>query len=307
MTDHPAEVSAVWLNGDLVPQDLARVSIADHGYTVGDGLFETLAVRDGQPFALTRHLRRLVSSASALGLTCPSAEELRHAVAQTLEAAPGAGRLRLTVTSGPGPAGSVRGLGPTSVVVAAGPGSVRLGGPAREAAGPGVAKSSDKSHREVSVVQLPWVRNERSPLTGHKSTSYGESVQGMRYARLHHADEGILGNSRAELCEGVASNVFVEINGEILTPPISSGCLPGVTRELLLEWAAVAGLPLREATLPVAVLDAARAGRVSLAMTNSVQGVLLISHLDGHLLRHGPLTQAIAELYAHTSLGEIDP
>ena len=104
----------VWVDGAVVEADQARVSVFDHGLTVGDGVFETAKVVDGVPFALTRHLDRLASSASGLGLTPPDDGALRDAVGAALAAnadavAAGPLRLRITLTGGTSPLGSDRG------------------------------------------------------------------------------------------------------------------------------------------------------------------------------------------------------
>ena len=104
--------SALWLDGQLVPGDEAGVSPFDHGLLVGDGVFETLRVYDGVPFAWTRHHQRLVRSAGGLGLTAPGSQELRAAVDDVLAANDlNEGRVRLTITGGPSPLGSERGDG----------------------------------------------------------------------------------------------------------------------------------------------------------------------------------------------------
>src|SRR5690606_22652866 len=101
----------VWVDGALVPADEARVSVFDHGLTVGDGVFETLKAVDGVPFAARRHLERLRRSAAALGLTVPVTDDgLREAMSSVLAARPRPlARVRITVTGGLGPLGSDRG------------------------------------------------------------------------------------------------------------------------------------------------------------------------------------------------------
>ena len=108
----------IWLDGGLQDIESARVSVFDHGLTVGDGIFETVKAVDGRPFALTRHLDRLTRSARGLGLPDPDLDEVRRACAAVLEANPmPLGRLRITYTGGHGPLGSDRGEhGPTLVV-----------------------------------------------------------------------------------------------------------------------------------------------------------------------------------------------
>ena len=113
----------VWLDGSVHEADLARISVRDHGLTVGDGVFETMKVVDGVPFALGRHLARLHGSAGRLGLVAPPAAELRAAAAQLIAAhAPGeVGRLRITLTGGDGPPGTERGDGGPTVLMVTGP------------------------------------------------------------------------------------------------------------------------------------------------------------------------------------------
>ncbi|MFW2514372.1 aminotransferase class IV [Demequina sp. SO4-13] len=266
------------------------MTATDHGLTVGDGVFETLRIRDGQPFALTRHLARLRYSAERIGLSEPSADEIRGAIDAVMEAGRGRlTRLRVTVTSGQGPMSSARGEGPQTVVVTGG-----------EASRP----------RVCHAVRAPWHRNERSPLTGVKSTSYGENAVMAAYARDKGADEAIMANTHGNLCEGTATNVLVEIDGELLTPPLASGCLPGITRGLALEWAADAGLPIRVTApgeLTMSVLDAAIAGDTHLAVTSSTRGVQHVASLDGHELAAGPLLRRLGALFELNAERNPDP
>ena len=134
--------SVLWLDGRLVPADEAVVSPFDHGLLVGDGVFETLRVYDGVPFAWTRHHERLVRSSTGLGLTAPGSRELRAAVDDVLDAnGVTEGRVRLTITGGPSPLGSERGDAPPTVIVMSAP--------------------ATPWPPTVDVVIVPWSRNER--------------------------------------------------------------------------------------------------------------------------------------------------
>ena len=277
---------AVWWDGALRDPDAPVVTANDHGLTVGDGVFETCGVVHGQAFALTRHLRRLERSAAGLGLPAPDEDQVRAGVAAVLRSRPDAGRVRITVTAGRAPLGSARADSRLTVIVAAGP-----GGPAADAA----------------VVRVPWVRNERSAVAGLKTTSYAENVVALAHARAHGATEAVLANTRGELCEGTASNVFLELAGELLTPPLSSGCLAGITRELALTWGAAAGLPVREATVPYEVLDDVAAGHAALAVTGSVVTVAPVVALDGVRVAPGELIGALREVYRARALEDVDP
>ncbi|MBT0994990.1 aminotransferase class IV [Cellulomonas sp. DKR-3] len=280
----------IWADGRLHAPGDPVVSAVDHGLTVGDGVFETCAVERGQAFALTRHLRRLERSAAGLGLPVPDEQLLRDAVAQVLAALPDAGRLRITCTGGTGPLGSDRLADQRLTVLVL--------------AGPATPSSSSRA------VRVPWVRNERSAVAGLKTTSYAENVVALAAARGRGADEALLANTVGELCEGTASNVVVEQHDELVTPPLSSGCLAGITRELLLEWGRDAGLPVREGRpgeLTYDVLDDVLDGRAHLALTGSIRTVSPVVELDEHPVAVGELTRAAVEVYRARAADDVDP
>jgi branched-chain amino acid aminotransferase len=284
----------IWAEGRLVGSDEAALSAVDHGITVGDGVFETCTVLDGQVFAMTRHLARLRRSALGLGLEAPDEQKVRDGVAAVLGAAvaeEGAfdGRLRITVTAGVGPLGSMRVPGAQTVVVAAQDGAM-----------------APTSHSARS----PWPRNERSPIAGLKTTSYAENVVALADAKAKGADESIMPNTLGALCEGTGSNVFVERGGELLTPVLESGCLAGITRALALEWGAEAGLPVREAganELPFTVLDDVTAGAAQLALTSSGRNVQPVTALDGVPVKAGEVTLALRDVFETFCRERLDP
>jgi branched-chain amino acid aminotransferase len=274
-------MTSIWLDGRLVPAADATISAVDHGVTVGDGIFETMKVVDGRAFALTRHLRRLRRSADAMRLTVPHDDDvLREAVDAVLDANPIAGRVRITLTGGPGPLGSGRGPAAATTIVAAAP--------------------LEPWPPSTSVVVAPWPRNERGALAGVKSTSYAENVIALEYARERGAGEAVFLNIAGHLCEGTGTNLFVGIDGVLVTPPLSSGCLAGITRELVIETVQVV-----ERDLPGDAL--ARADEAFL--TSSTRDVQPISAVDGVALPAcpGPLTEAAAEAFAGLEARTLDP
>jgi branched-chain amino acid aminotransferase len=282
-TDGPAgAMNIAWLDGALVDPADAGVALDDHGLTTGDGCFETMKVVDGTAFALTRHLARLDRSCRGLGLRPPSHERVRHAVDAVLGAAgPGAGRVRITVTAGRAPMGSGRGdVTPTLAVLVAGP-------PSWEPT--------------TAVAVCPWVRNERSPVAGLKTTSYAENVVALAWAHERGCSEAILANTRGELCEGTGTNVFVVAGGTLATPPLESGCLAGVTRELLLE---VAELDVE--VRPVAMDELDDAAEVFL--TSSTRDVHPVHAFDGRPLpAPGPVTAGVQRAFAALQARSLDP
>ncbi|GAB3862498.1 aminodeoxychorismate lyase [Nocardioides maradonensis] len=254
-----------WVNGSLLADPTSpAVPVTDHGLTVGDAVFEAVKVIDGQPFALDRHLARLERSATGLGLVGLDLDEVRRGVADVLaeEALP-LGRLRITVTGGNAPLGSGRGDSPLTTVVVAAP----------------MAAAAEST----AVVTVPWPRNERSPLAGLKTTSYGENVVALARATERGASEAIFTNLAGNLCEGTGSNVFYVVDGELRTPTLASGCLAGVTRDLVLEW-----FGGREVDEPTEVC--ANADEVFLvSTTRDVQGVHRWDERD--LPAPGPVTR----------------
>ena len=259
----------VWLNGALVDPAEARVSVFDHGLTVGDGVFETLRTYERRPFALDRHLARLARSAGALSLPCPAAAVVRDAVAAVLSTSGDADvRLRITVTGGVAPLGSGRGDGEPTMFVAAAP--------------------LDPVAPTATVATVPWTRNDGGATAGSKTTSYAENVVALARARSLGADEALLANTRGELCEGTGTNVFVVLDGRLLTPPLSSGCLAGVTREVVLD-----ATDAEEAVIPMGDLE-----RVDeMFLTSSTREVQPVTVLDGRALTAGPVTAAAARAF----------
>ena len=159
-------------------------------------------------------------------------------------------------------------------------------------------------------MRVPWVRNERSAVAGLKTTSYAENVVAVAEAYRRGADEAVMANTVGELCEGTASNVFLERDGELVTPPLSSGCLAGITRELLLEWAADEGLPVREAApgeLRYEVLDEVAAGTAHLMMSGSIRNVSPVVSLDGDTVAAGPVSLEAQRLFQKRLSDDLDP
>lgn len=274
-------MTVVWLDGDLVDSAAARISPFDHALLTGDGVFETLRIYEGEPFAARRHLERLVRSAAGMRLSLPDATVLRSAMATVVEAnGLREGRLRITITGGPASLGSDRAETPPTVIVAA------------------TAMAPWPSTADVAVA--PWPRNERGALTGLKTVSYGENVVALHWARDRGASEALFGNLRGDLCEGTGSNIFIGVGDRLQTPPLTSGCLAGVTRELVMEV-----VPVVEEELPLsAVADADEA-----FLTSSTREVQPVRAVDGSVLAGapGPLTMEAAAAFADLVARDLDP
>lgn len=284
MADDTATV--FWVNGRLVPDGQATTSARDHGFVVGDGVFEAVKIDRGTPFALTRHLTRMARSAAGIGLTGFDVDTVRRAAHEVVEAnrevLTGAyDLLRITFTAGPGLLGSGRVGGPPTLVL-------------------GVTPGHDPDP-ETAVITVPYRRNDVGALTGLKTTSYGENVLALAQAHAAGASEAVFANTREQLCEGTGTNVFVVRGGELLTPPLASGCLAGVTRALVLEW--YGG---READLPFDALTTSD----EVFLTSTARDVQAVVAVDGRPVgtgRAGPVTLAAARAFAEQQRERTDP
>ena len=285
MTWLAGRVTRFWVNDGLVDLERATVSVLDHGLTVGDGVFETILVRDSVPFALTRHLARLRRSLLGLGIEGPADDVVRGAVEAVVSGSGVAtdfSRLRVTVTSGPGPFGSERGdSAPPLLVTLA---EAHVWGPT------------------TALATVPWVRNERSAIAGLKTTSYAENAIALAAAKRRGASEAVLADTQGRLCECTGSNVFVVIDGEAFTPALDCGCLQGVTRELVLEWGP-AVVAVHEAHLPYDVLFTAD----EVFITSSTRDVHPVVRVDERDLHVGPVTRALADRFTACAKEDVDP
>ena len=261
--------------GSLLKDDAAFVHVNDRGFTVGEGVFETIAVHDGHPFALNRHLARLIRSAEILDLPEPNLEVIRDAVTKVITAnmedIGDLGRLRVTFTAGIDP-------NVPSIVV--------------------TCVSQRQWDDSTTVVTVPWVRNERSSIVGAKCTSYAENTKALKLAHKQGASEAILANTVGNLCEGTTSNVFVVIDDQIVTPPLSSGCLPGVTRELVIRW-----YDVTERDIPYSEVSDIE----EMFLTSTTRGVHPVSSLDGRSLRLGSISHEVRSSFIEHRNKDVNP
>ncbi len=232
----------------------------------GVTLFETIELRDGVPFALERHLARLARSVEHFGARAEP-ERWRRAIGSVAERwGERPGRLRLTVQGGTG-----------ATTVHAAHFVVRT--------------------EPTDVVVARAVHDELGPTSGHKTAHSAVQVAALAVAAGAGASEALLANTRGELCEGATSNVVVVHDGRIATPPLGSGCLPGVTRELLLEVLDAAGVPVATDPIPMALL--ASANEIGLLST----GRLLqpVRRLDGRRVGDGrtPVLDELRARFVH--------
>ncbi|KAA0594081.1 branched-chain amino acid aminotransferase [Azospirillum lipoferum] len=266
----------IWLNGRLLPAAEARIDPADRGFTLGDGLFETIRIKDGKLRHLPRHLDRLAAGVELLHLPLPhGAAELAGAMAALIEATGVTdGVLRLTLSRGTGARGVLppADAKPTLLMTAA---------PAAHMTAPVAA-----------IIARCTRRNEHSPLSRLKSLNYLDSILARQEAAERGADEALLLNAAGRLAESSVANLFLSIGGRLLTPPLADGALPGIRRALILERHGAEEAPLTPD-------DLARADEAIL--TNSL-GLRSLVAVDGHPVGAGSPGPVLARLLADLDL-----
>lgn len=196
----------IWLNDRLVATQEAVIPVSDRSFLLGEGVFETIRTQNGESIALDRHLKRLRKGATVLEINIPKDDFISSAVSEVLNATKEilVGRMRITIS------------GSGNLVI--------------------THTSYTPWSEPAGVVTYPFPLNERSLLANVKSTSYATSLSAHKYATARNADDAILFGFKGQLAEASTANIFLLIGNKLLTPNLDSGALPGITRELLLEW-----------------------------------------------------------------------
>lgn len=234
----------VSVDGRIVAETEARVSAFDRGFTLADGVFETLRIYDGKPFRLDLHLERLRGAAGALHIPFPAGVE--NSVRELLDRGhgrTGSQALRITLTRGVSGEGS--GLGP-------------------EDSTPALVISLSDLHlfggiydEGIAAIVATGRRNEFSSTAGLKTLSYTDSVFALMEARRAGADDALLLDTRGHVAEGASSNIILTVGNELLTPPISCGAIPGITLRTVSELADGLGLRMTTREIEARELESA--------------------------------------------------
>lgn len=265
-------------NGRLLPMEEVRLSPGQAGLLSGWGLFTTLRIFDGVPFAFERHWRRLQKDAKRTHLPFPfEAEPVRGQVEEVLHAnqvREGTARIYAVFNK----TGFWQSDEPAPQVDLI------------------IYSAGLPAYREpVRLGLRAEGRHAASPLAGVKTTAWLNNVWNLYEAQQQGWDEVLLLNERGEVAECTAANIFCARGGKVLTPPLSSGCLEGVTRGLLLELGPAAGIPVEEATLlPEQIFSA---DEVFMSSTN--RNLLGVGEIAGHKLpvAPGPITRKLEQAF----------
>ncbi len=269
----------VFIDGAVVDAADARVPITDRGLHYGDGVFEVLRTARGRAVLLDRHLARLAAGAAAIRLVPPPTAAIADAVARTLDGFVGDARIKILVTRGDAPlATPLAAAGPARLIVIAAP----LVLPAPEVYARGIAL--------VTVARRMPAPDALDPRI--KALAYLDRVLALDDARGRGADDAVRLDADGRVAECATANLFAVVGGAVVTPP-AIAALAGVTRGVVLELAAAAGIAVREHAITPAELAAAD----EIFVTSAVRGVMPVASLDGVARLPGPVTRLLTERY----------
>jgi branched-chain amino acid aminotransferase len=277
---------AVNIDGQLRGQHDAMVSVFDHGFLFGEGVYEVLRTYRQRPFLFEPHMRRLRASAERIALEVPVGDaEMARRIDEAISAAalPGEAYIRILVTRGPGeivydPAACPS---PTIVIIVK----------------PHAELAQEVYETGVTLALVPVIRNHPGSVSPRiKSNNLLNNALAMQQAYKRHAFEALMRNHRGEICECAQSNFFIVTNGVVRTPPLDAGLLAGVTRAFVLELAAASGLHAREETIYEE--DLANADEAFL--TSTTREIVPVVRVDSLVIgegRPGPVTTRLREAF----------
>jgi branched-subunit amino acid aminotransferase/4-amino-4-deoxychorismate lyase len=261
-------MTQLWCNGQWLDALDFPASPTDRGVALGLGLFETILALDGVPVFAGCHLARLAEGCGRLGWQIPSADcaEIMGELLDRNQLRRGRARIRLAITGGSGPVQDLA-LGADHMMWM-------------------VATAAADLPLTTTANFAPWVRNERSPLAGLKCASYAENLVALDHAARLGFEETVFLNTRGELCEAATANLFVVKNDALFTPALASGCLPGITRGVVIELAGQLGIPCVQGPLTAPDLLSAD----EWFLTSSIRGLAGGSRFEDRRFPQGAVT-----------------
>jgi branched-chain amino acid aminotransferase len=273
------------VNGEIVPLEEARVPVLDNGFLFGDSVYEVLRTYGGHPFESGRHFRRMRGSADRLGIRVPLSDEalLQQVTALLERAGDVESYIRIVVTRGVGNSSydfdAVK--GPTVVMI-----QREMKPPSERHYTQGIRLSAVDVRRNHALSLDPAI----------KSSNLLNNILALREARDRGGEEPVLLNHAGQIAEGASTNVFVVQDGSLATPPLSSGILAGITREVVLELAGAEGIPVREESLGLEDL----LGADEAFLSSTTREVMPIHQVDEHVIgdgHPGPITRRLLKVF----------
>lgn len=285
----------IWLDGKLVPEQEAKVSVFDHGLLYGDGVFEGIRAYDGVVFRLKEHLDRLYNGARVIMLEIPlSQEEMTQAVLDTIRAnGLRDAYIRLVVTRGVGDLGlDPRKCPQASVFIIAA----------------GIALYPEEVYvKGLRLITCSVRRNSPDALDGSiKSLNYLNNIMAKMEAIRAGVPEGIMLTTDGYVAECTGDNLLLVNGGRLITPPTSIGNLPGITRGAVMEIAARQGLEVREELFRLASVYTAE----EVFVTGTAAEIVPVVEVDGRPVsggKPGPVTQRLLDGFRELTKTDGEP
>jgi branched-chain amino acid aminotransferase len=278
--------AVVNVNGRICGEHEAVVSVFDHGFVFGEGVYEVLRTYHREPFLLEAHLRRMRESAAMIALDVPLGDpELTAQIRLTLDAAPGLDEayIRVLLTRGVGEFSYDPGSCPTPTLVVV--------------VKPHVPPPPEVYERGVRIALVGVTRNHPGSVSPRiKSNNLLNNVLAMQQAIRRGAFEALMKNYRGELCECSQSNFFIVRGGEAVTPPLDAGLLAGVTRAFVFELGREVGVPVRETVLHESDLQ----GATEAFLTSTTREIVPIVTVDDRRVGDGtpgPVTRRLLRAF----------
>jgi len=274
----------IWINGRFYDKADARVSVYDHGLLYGDGVFEGIRVYNGKVFLHRQHIERLFESARAILLEFPgTVESIMDAVNATVaENKKVDGYIRLVVTRGAGSLGlDPRGCEPQIIVIVD---DIRL-------------YPEELYQDGMKVITSSYIRNHPNALSPRiKSLNYLNNIMAKMEAIRAGCLEAVMLNHKGEVAECTGDNIFIVRRGVVKTPPVDSGILEGVTRNVVIDLARSAGLEVREENMTRHDLFVAD----EMFLTGTAAELIAVTDVDGRRIgsgKQGPITKRLREAF----------
>lgn len=285
----------IYLNGKMVPDEEAVISVFDHGLLYGDGVFEGIRAYNGRVFRLVEHIRRLYESAHSIMLTIPlSQEEMIKAVVDTVNANKlRDAYIRLVVTRGVGDLGmDPRKCKTAQVFIIAD--KITL-------------YPEELYEKGLEVITVATRRNIAEALEPKiKSLNYLNNIHAKIEANRAGVLEALMLTNQGYICEGTGDNIFIYRRGELLTPPAYLGILEGITREAIIELASREGIPLKEVPFTRHDLYVSE----ECFLTGTAAEVIPVIEVDQRLIgsgKPGPITKKLIKLFRDLTQSEGTP
>ena len=285
----------IYIDGEFLPENDAKISVFDHGFLYGDGVFEGIRAYNGRVFKLEEHLSRVWDSARAINLTISlSRDELREKILETLRRNKlKDAYIRLVVSRGKGDLGLDPQKCPRSSVIII---ADRIS-----------LYPEDFYKKGLEVVVVSTRRISPSALNARiKSLNYLNNILAKMEANLQGMGEGIMLSQDGYVAEGTADNIFVVKDGELLTPPTWIGVLRGITRDAVIELAKKEGISVREETFTPFMLHSCQ----ECFLTGTGAEIIPVAKVDGKVIgegKAGPVTKKLIKKFRQHTLVEGTP